>query len=34
MELRVERMENVIAAESVWYYVGYAVGCVVKALIG
>lgn len=33
MELRVERMENVIAAESVWYYIGYAVGSVVRAIM-
>ncbi len=32
MELRVECMEEVIAAESVWYYVGYACGTIVKAI--
>ena len=34
MELRVERMESVIAAESAWYYAGYVCGCVVKAIFG
>lgn len=32
MEIRVEKMEEVIAAESAAYYVGYAVGVAVKAL--
>lgn len=34
MELRVERMEEVIAAESVWYHLGYWCGRVVKAIFG
>lgn len=33
MELRVERMESVIAAESIAYWIGYGVGCIVKALM-
>lgn len=33
MEIRVERMENVYAAESIWYHIGYAVGSFVKSLL-
>ena len=33
MELRVERMEDVFAAESIWYYVGYAVGKFLRSLV-
>lgn len=33
MEIRVEKMEDVIAAESIAYYVGYAVGSVVRVLV-
>ena len=34
MELRVERMESVIAAESAWYNAGYVIGRVVKSIFG
>lgn len=34
MELRVERMEEVIVPESVWYYIGYGCGRFLKILIG
>ncbi len=34
MVLSVERMEDVIAAESVWYHIGYVVGSLVRSIIG
>jgi hypothetical protein len=33
MEFGVERMEDVVAAESIWYHIGYAVGSFVRSLL-
>jgi hypothetical protein len=33
MTMRIERLENVYAAESIWYYIGYAVGKFVREII-
>lgn len=32
MIIKVERMENVFAAESIWYNIGYAVGTFLRKL--